>query len=55
MIKRQAETLGLPKYPSRKFLSVIILVYVAPLLIALVISLSPREAMALPLYARQTG
>lgn len=55
MIKRQAETLGLPQYPSRKFLSVIILVYVAPLLIALVISLSPREAMALPLYARQTG
>src|ERR1700757_1595531 len=55
MIKRRAETLGLPRYPSRKFLSVIILVYVAPLLIALVISLSPREAMALPLYARQTG
>jgi hypothetical protein len=55
MMKRQGDTLGLLQYSSRKFLSVIILIYVAPLLIVLTISVSPREAMALPLYARQTG
>jgi hypothetical protein len=56
MLQRRLTIIGLLPNPYRSGLTIVFLfLNTPPLLIALAISLSPRSALALPLYARQTG
>jgi hypothetical protein len=56
MLQRRLRIIGLLPNPYRTILTIVLLfLNTLPLLIALAINLSPRCALALPLYARQTG
>lgn len=56
MLQRRLIIISLPANPQRTILTIVLLfLNTLSLLIALAIGLSPRCALALPLYARQTG